>query len=62
MGDTLPKVAVEISARSNHFEILDKGQLVVLLSRTTFAKNAIFVGDKEDTTLALKQLLTQQAQ
>eukprot|EP00957_Ditylum_brightwellii_P062591 4750220-Ditylum_brightwellii.AAC.1 len=28
MGDTLPKVAVEISARKNLFKIWDKGQLV----------------------------------
>eukprot|EP00957_Ditylum_brightwellii_P009100 688192-Ditylum_brightwellii.AAC.1 len=31
MGDTLPKVAVEISARNNLFKTWDKGQLVVLL-------------------------------
>eukprot|EP00957_Ditylum_brightwellii_P091337 6954403-Ditylum_brightwellii.AAC.1 len=29
MGDTLPKIAIEISARDNLFKIWDKGQLVV---------------------------------
>eukprot|EP00957_Ditylum_brightwellii_P200929 15316351-Ditylum_brightwellii.AAC.1 len=62
MGDRLPKVAVEISAWNNLFKIWDKGQLVVVLSRTKFAKDTIFVGDKEDTLLAIRQLLTCQVQ
>eukprot|EP00957_Ditylum_brightwellii_P116930 8919779-Ditylum_brightwellii.AAC.1 len=62
IGGTLPKVAVEISARNNLFKIWNKGQLVALLSRTKFAKDTIFVGDKEDTLLALSQLLTHQMQ
>eukprot|EP00957_Ditylum_brightwellii_P008690 659806-Ditylum_brightwellii.AAC.1 len=62
MGDTLPKVAVEISARNNLFKIWDEGQLVVLLSRTKFTKDTIVVGDKEDTLLALRQLLARQMQ
>eukprot|EP00957_Ditylum_brightwellii_P138717 10573818-Ditylum_brightwellii.AAC.1 len=45
MGDTLPKFAVEISARSYLLKIWDKGQLVVLLSRTKFAKYTIFIGE-----------------
>ena len=40
----------------------DKGQMILILSRTKFAKDTIFVGDKNDTLTALKNLLTRKTQ
>ena len=40
----------------------DKGQMIVILRRTKFVKNTIFVGDKNDTLGALTQLLTRKTQ
>ena len=37
----------------------DKGKMIVILSRTKYAKDEIFVGDKNDTISALKALLAQ---
>ena len=45
MGDTLSKVAMQIVGVS--FELWDKGQVVVALSRTRLGKDVIFVGNKE---------------
>ena len=42
MGETLHKVAVEISDDG----LWDKAQVVVACSRTKFGKNTIFVGEK----------------
>ena len=49
MGDTLPYIATTISQSDSNFHLWDKGQLVVILSRTKIAKNSIFVGSKTDT-------------
>jgi len=62
MGDTLHSMATEISKRNGNFKMWDKGQMIVILSRTKFAKNTIFVGDKNDTLGALTQLLTRKTQ
>jgi hypothetical protein len=62
MGDTLPKVATEISQSNSNFKMWDKGQMIVILSRTKFAKDTIFVGDKDDTLKALKRILIQKTQ
>ena len=37
----------------------DKGQMIDILSITKYAKDKIFVGDKNDTLKSLKQILTQ---
>ena len=62
MGDTLPIMATEISRNVSNFKMWDKGQMIVILSRTKLAKNTIFVGDKNDTLSALKDLLTTKTQ
>ena len=62
MGDTLQSMATEISSSNVKFAIWDKGQLVVILSRTNFAKDTIFVGDKNETLRTLKQLLLRKTQ
>ena len=62
MGDTLPRVAMEISEDNNHFKLWDKAQVVVLLSRTKFSKDLVFVGSKCSTILALTLLLRMKSQ
>ena len=44
------------------FNLWDKGQLVVLLSRTKTAKDTIFVGNKSETLSALKAILMNKSQ
>jgi hypothetical protein len=63
MGDTLPSMATEISLSCNsNFNMWDKGQMIVILSRTKYAKDTVFVGDKNDTLAALKNLLRRKTQ
>ena len=62
MGDTLQFMATQISTKESNFSLWDKGQLVVILSRTKYAKNSIFVGPKNDTLDALTQLLLKKTQ
>ena len=62
MGDTLSHMATEISRTDGNFKMWDKGQMIVILSRTKSAANTIFVGDKSDTLRALKDLLTRKTQ
>ena len=57
-GDTIQTMATEISKNNSNFKLWDKGQMIVLLSRTKRACDTIFVGDKIDTLNALKTLLT----
>jgi predicted GIY-YIG superfamily endonuclease len=62
MGDTLLNMATSISARDTNFTMWDKGQLIVILSRTKEAKKSIFVGPKEDTLAAFRSLVCKQTQ
>ena len=62
MGDTLLSVATTISVRDTNFFMWDKGQLIVILSRTKLAKNTIVVGQKEDTLKAFRSLVCKQTQ
>ena len=62
MGDTLTSMATEISHRNSNFNLWERGQLVVLLSRTRYARDTIFVGSKSDTLHALKELVTKKCQ
>eukprot|EP00957_Ditylum_brightwellii_P132784 10125156-Ditylum_brightwellii.AAC.1 len=57
MGDTLSRVAIEISRDNASFQLWDKAQMVVALSRTKFAKNLIFVRSRQSTVRALVDLL-----
>ena len=45
-GRYLLHMPTEISSTQNNFSLWDKWQFIVLLSRTKFAKNTIFVGNK----------------
>ena len=62
MGDTLIKIATEVSNDVQSFKLWDKAQVVVLLSRTKFAKDIIFVGHKENTLKALCNLIQMKTQ
>ena len=62
MDDTLPSMATEISLCNSNFNMWDKGKMIVILSCTKYAKDTIFVGDKNDTLAALKNLLTRKTQ
>ena len=62
MGDTLPIMATEISRDNSNFKMWDKGQMIVIVSRTMFAIYTIFVGDKNGTLAALRELLTTKTQ
>jgi predicted GIY-YIG superfamily endonuclease len=62
MGDTLRYMATQISTNNTNFSLWDKGQLVVILSRTKLAKNSMFIGPKNDTLDALQSLLTKKNQ
>ena len=61
MGDTLIKVAIEISDMGV-YKLWDKAQVIVALSRTRIGKNTIFVGNKENTVNALVTLIQQRNQ
>ena len=56
MGDTLPKIATQISRDNRIFRLWDKAQIIVLLSRTKKAKDIIFVGSIESTIKAIIDL------
>ena len=62
MGDTLLSVATTIFVRDTNVFMWDKGQLIVLLSRTKLAKNTIVVGQKEFTLKAFRSLVCKQTQ
>ena len=61
-GETLPEMATEISQADPNFNIWDRGQMIVLLTRTKRARDTIFVGCKHDTLAALRQLLLTKTQ
>ena len=62
MGDALPSFATEVSFTNSNFSMWDKGQMIVIISRTKSGKDTIFVGNKDDTLKALKSLPTRKTQ
>ena len=50
-------MGTEISSYDSDYGIWDKGQVVVILSRTKRASDTVFVGNKIDTLKALKAVL-----
>ena len=61
-GETLPQMATEIRLSDPDFNLWDKGQLIVILTRTKKAQDTIFVGNKRDTIRALKKILLSRTQ
>ena len=52
MGGTFPIMATEISRDNSSYNMWDKGQMSVILSKTKFVEDTIFVGDKNGTLSA----------
>ena len=57
MGDTLSRMSIEMSSTNRKFALRDKGDLIVILSRSKFAKKIIFVGNKMNTLDLLLNIL-----
>ena len=62
MGDTYNRMAISVSDIQKIYSLWDKGQLVVIISRTRLMKNTIFVGQKNEIINGLKRLLTKRTQ
>jgi predicted GIY-YIG superfamily endonuclease len=62
MGDTYESMASEISNTNPDYGLWDRGQLVVLISRTKVPNKTIFVGPKHETLQTLKSVLTKRTQ
>ena len=62
MGDTLPSLVTTFSNIDKNYSMWDKGQLLVIISRTKNSKDTIFVGDKEDTLNAMVTILKTRTQ
>ena len=62
MGDTYESMATSISVADPNFCLWDKGQLIVIISRTKESGRTIFVGETNDTLAALKHLLLRRTQ
>jgi predicted GIY-YIG superfamily endonuclease len=62
MGDTIPSLVTSLSMRDRNFNMWDKGQLLVIISRTKKAEDTIFVGNKEDTLDAMMSILRTRTQ
>lgn len=57
MGSTLGSVACKISNTDVEYALWEKGQLVVLISRTNRFRNLIFVGNKRAILEAMRSIL-----
>ena len=60
MGDTLNKVAMQLTG--SMYELWDKAQVIVALTRTKLGKNIIFVGSKEETIKSIVTLVQTRTQ
>ena len=57
MGDTYESMASEISNANPDFGLWDRGQLIVIISRTRVPQRTIFVGSKTNTLATLQSVL-----
>ena len=62
MGDTYESMATMISTTDKNFSLWDKGQLIVIISRTRDPSRTVFVGNKAETLDAFRQLLLKRTQ
>jgi predicted GIY-YIG superfamily endonuclease len=62
MGATLCKLATEINVKGSGNQLWEKGQVVVMVSRTKFAKDLIFVGNRARTLEIICDLIQVQSQ
>jgi len=56
-GATLRALATSIAAHKDELRLWEKAQWVVLISRTRFLRDVIFVGDKEKTLDMIREIL-----
>ena len=61
-GDTLHKIVTEIKCSDKNYQIWEKGQVVVLVSRTKRAEDIIFVGNKSETIKCLTTAIQTKSQ
>ena len=61
-GETLSRVALKVDLESSKFNLWDKAQVIVALSRTNYARDLIFVGEKNSTLDALVKLIQKTSQ
>ena len=61
-GDTLYIIAMKVSLNNSNSRILDKEQIIVILSRTKRDVDTIVVSNKNDTLKALKFFLIRKMQ
>lgn len=61
MGNDVGKLVTSVST-TGQYRLWEKEQAVVLMSRTSFATDIVFVGDKDDTLRALRELITKRSQ
>ena len=54
MDDNLISMTKESSKNNTQFKLWDKGQPIIIFSRTKIDKHTNFVGDKNDTLITLK--------
>ena len=59
MSDTYNGMEILLSDTEKIFSLWDRGQLIVILSRTRIIKNTIFIGTKNETILRFKIILDQ---
>ena len=62
MGDTYNLMEIPVSDTEKIFSLWDRGQLIVILSRTRIMKNNIFVGPRNEIFRGLKLMLNQRTQ
>ena len=59
MGDTIGSIVTCVNNIQGAYNLWDKEQAVVLLSRTCLCTQLIFVGDPQETSTALRELICQ---
>ena len=62
MGDTYNCIEILVSNTEKIFSLWDRGQLIVILSRTRIIKDNIFVGKNNETICVLNLMLNQRTQ
>ena len=62
MGDTWRSLETTLSSADRYYSVWDKGQLLVIISRTKCSEDTIFVGNKESKLNALVSILTTRTQ
>ena len=57
-GDNVSLLATELSTKKRQYRLWQREQFAVLISRVHNCKDIIFVGDPEETKLAIQQIMS----